>query len=93
MGNSLVIRSEVKVVEASPELEFEIDSYFSKEELSLIGEEVSLIKKKNFLHERVATGGDILGKILGVEEYSKVVLLSEYIDKMVSKLQLRANRK
>ena len=92
MGNSLVIRSEVEIIKASPELEREIDSHFSEDELTLIGKEVAQIKRKSFLHERVSTGGDILGKILGVEEYSKVVLLSEYIDRMVSKLQLRANK-
>ena len=47
MGNSLVIRSEVEIIKASPELEREIDSHFSEDELTLIGKEVAQIKRKS----------------------------------------------
>lgn len=83
----MVVRCEADIVEVTPEISFEIDSNFTKEQLSLIKDELLIIKKKSFLHEQVHVGGEILGEILGKEDFRKVLLLSEYVDQIVSKLQ------
>lgn len=83
----MVVRCEVDIVEVTPEISFEIDSNFNEEQLSLIKNEILIIKNKTFLHEQVRVGGDILGEILGKEDFKKVLLLSEYVDQIVSKLQ------
>lgn len=85
----MVIRCEAEIIKATPELYLEIDSHFSKEELSLIESEVCIIKSKDYLHEQVVIGGEILGDILGKQDFKKVLTLSEYVDHIVSKLQRR----
>ena len=87
----MIIRSGADTIKVTPELSFEIDSHFSEEQLSLIKKEVAIIKKELFLHEQVRVGGEILGDILRKEDFGKVVLLSEYVDQIVLKLQLKKN--
>lgn len=87
----MVIRCEVDIIKVTPEISLEIDSHFDKEQLSLIENEISIIKKELFLHEQVRVGGEILGDIFGKEDFNKVLLLSEYIDQIVSKLQRKAD--
>ena len=87
----MVIRGEVDIIRVTPEISLEIDSHFNKEQLSLIKTEITIIKKELFLHEQVRVGGEILGNIFGKEDFKKVLLLSEYIDQIVSKLQRRTN--
>lgn len=89
MRKTKIVKSDVKIIKTNPRIELEIDSQFSREQLSLIREEISKIKKEVFLHEQVRIGGELLGNMLREHDYSKVVLLSEYVDRIVSKLQVR----
>lgn len=85
----MIIKCEAQIIESTPEVTSEIESKFSKEDLFLIDKEISIIKKETFLHDQVRVGGDILGEIFGVEDFQKVLLLSQYIDEIVSRLQSR----
>lgn len=89
MRKTKIVKSDVKIIKTNPKIELEIDSQFSREQLLLIREEISKIKKEVFLHEQVCIGGELLGNMLREHDYSKVVLLSEYVDRIVSKLQVR----
>ena len=76
-------------VEVTSEILFEIDSKFTTEQLSSIKKEVSIIKKEKFLDDQIRVGGNILGDIFGINDYDKVLLLSQYIDLIVAKIQMK----
>lgn len=79
----------IKKVKATKEIFIEIDSKFTNEQLLSIEKEVSIIKKEEFLDDQIRVGGDILGDIFGINDYDKVLLLSQYIDLIVAKIQTR----
>lgn len=85
----MIIKCEAEAIRITPEISLEIDSYFDEQQLLLIENEIGIIKKEKFLHEQVRVGGEILGDIFGKEDYTKVLLLSEYVDQIVSKLQCK----
>lgn len=87
INNCVIRKSEIEIIEVTPEMELEVDSKFADEELSLIRMEISRIKNEKFLHDMIRVGGDILGDIFKVEDYEKVVLLSEYIDQLITRFQ------
>ena len=74
-------------IEFTSEIESDIDSQFTEEQLSLIREEIFEIKKELDLYKQVRIGGEILGNMMGIENINKIILLSEYIDRIVFKVQ------
>ena len=86
----MVFKPEImKKIKATDEIFIEIDSKFTNEQLSSIEKEVSIIKKEEFLDDQIRVGGNILGDIFGINDYDKVLLLSQYIDLIVAKIQIR----
>lgn len=79
----------IKKVRATKEILMDIDSKFTNEQLLSIEKEISIIKKEKFLHDQIRVGGDILGDIFRINDYDKVLLLSQYIDLIVAKIQIR----
>lgn len=76
-------------IEVTSEILSEIDSKFTDEQLSSIKKEVSIIKNEKFLDDQIRVGGNILGDIFGINDYDKVLLLSQYIDLIVAKIQMK----
>ncbi len=76
-------------IEVTSEILSEIDSKFTNEQLSSIKKEVSIIKNEKFLDDQIRVGGNILGDIFGINDYDKVLLLSQYIDLIVAKIQTK----
>lgn len=79
------------IIEYTPKIELDIDSKFSSSELSLIRDEISQIKKELDLFKQARVGGEILGSMIGVADVEKVILLSEYIDQIIFKIQSKIN--
>lgn len=76
-------------IEVTSEILSEIDSKFTNEQLSSIKKEVSIIKNEKFLDDQIRVGGNILGDIFRINDYDKVLLLSQYIDLIVAKIQTK----
>lgn len=83
----MIIKSELQNIRVNSSIYLEIESQFKTHELNIIQKEINVLKQYPFLNEQIQVGGELLGNMLGVEDYNKVVLLSQYIDEMVSLYQ------
>lgn len=83
----MVIRCKLEEIKVSKNIFCYIDSIFDENELSIISKEISIIKKEKYLNEQIHIGGNILGNMMGNEDYFKILTLSKYIDELVSMYQ------
>lgn len=83
----MVIRCKLEKIKASKNIFCYVDSNFDEYELSVISKEIEIIKKEKYLNEQIRIGGNILGNMMGKEDYFKILTLSKYIDELVSMYQ------
>lgn len=81
-------RSKRNLILCNESIISKIESNFSREELDLIQDEISIIKEHEYLNMQAHIGGNMLGDMHENNvSFSKILTLSRYIDEIVVILQ------